>query len=175
MKRQRRSDSLRIAPAILAGLIISAVACQAGQKVSDDAAKPKGLWLLPRKDPGNTARADCPGNMKSAPRVVWSYGHDSKSYSFVRPVRIGADTAYLVRHLNGIQAVLPNGHILWEQPAMGASDVVDLLATARTDAPVILVTLGQYGLAMLDAVDGKMLWSWAAPAAPASSPSRWRP
>ena len=25
---------------------------------------PKGLWLLPRKDPQNSARADVPGNIK---------------------------------------------------------------------------------------------------------------
>ncbi len=40
-----------------------------------------GLWLLARKDPQNTARADVPGEMTVAPREVWKFGGDALTYS----------------------------------------------------------------------------------------------
>ena len=48
---------------------------------------PKGLWLTPRKDASNQARADVAGNMTDAPREVWRI-LDTPLVLFAPPGRI---------------------------------------------------------------------------------------
>src|SRR5687767_8302944 len=55
---------------------------------------PRGLWLLPRKDTQNTARADVPGRMKTAPKEVWRYGSDTNSYAYLAPVKVQGKEGY---------------------------------------------------------------------------------
>ena len=122
---------------------------------------PAGLWLLPRKDPGNTARADVPGNMKAPPREVWSYGYLPDSYAYAQPVRVGGKEAFFVQVRNGVQLVRPDGSIAWRQPMLGVSTVLELLQLQGR--PMALVQLGSSGLALLEAASGRIAWRWQAP------------
>lgn len=119
---------------------------------------PRGLWLLPRKDAANTARADVPGDMSSAPRVVWSYGSQLPSYSWAQPVTVAGRPAYLVLMSPGLALVRPDGTRAWSCFTLGASAVVEVLE------PGALVMLGQRGLALVDVASGKVRWRWYAPA-----------
>lgn len=126
-------------------------------------AEPRGLWLLPRKDCGNTARADLPGDMKSAPREVWSYGAASNTFSFLKPVRIGKQTAYFAQVRSGLRLVRPDGSIVWKRPVMGVGTVVDI-SDDGSGKPMALATLGARGFCLMDIATGKTLWTWETPA-----------
>src|SRR5262245_36809852 len=78
--------------AVVLGLALSA---DPAASSADAGSERRGLWLLPRKDAGNTGRADLPGDFKTAPREVWSYGSTQPVYRFLGPVKVAGTTAYL--------------------------------------------------------------------------------
>jgi outer membrane protein assembly factor BamB len=124
---------------------------------------PKGLWLLPRKDPQNTARADVPGRMRSAPKEVWRYGGDAGSYAFLAPVRVGGREVYFAQVRSGLRLVRPDGTVIWSQPKLGVGTVIaveDFVGDGKCEA---LVTLGATEVALLDVATGQMRWKWAVP------------
>jgi len=129
-----------------------------------NAAPPRGLWLLPRKDPQNTARADVPGNMKTAPKEVWRYGGDQNSFAYITPVRVKRQEAYLTQVRSGLRLVRPDGTFVWERRKMGVGSVVRVEDFDGDGTPEALVTLGQTGVALLDAANGETRWTWATPA-----------
>jgi len=121
-----------------------------------------GLWLLGRKDSRNTARADLPGNMKRAPREVWSYGFAPDTYSYLRPVSVGGKPAYFAQVRSGLRLVRPDGTKIWQRPTMGVGTVVDVIDRAD-GKPVALVTIGTDRLCLVDVTTGRTLWTWTLP------------
>src|SRR5437870_2307246 len=96
-------------PSVLGGLLLVGFAsAQVPQS-------PKGLWLLPRKDACNTARADVPGDMKTAPKEVWRYGGGVDSYVFLAPVRVSGEEVYFAQVRSGVQLVRPDGATVWNK------------------------------------------------------------
>lgn len=123
----------------------------------------RGLWLLPRKDSCNTAGCDLPGDMKTAPREVWSYGNAPDTYSFIRPVRTGKKQAFFAQVRGGLRLVRANGGVIWKRPTMGVSSVVRVLDKGD-GRPLALVTLGTDRFCLIDVATGKTLWKWTMPA-----------
>ena len=124
---------------------------------------PRGLWLLPRKDTQNTARADVPGRMKTAPKEVWRYGGDTHSYAYLSPVRVRGKEAYFAQVRSGVRLVRPDGTLAWNLPKIGAGMVIaveDFDSDGQSEA---LLTLGQTALALLDVETGKTRWVWSPP------------
>jgi hypothetical protein len=124
---------------------------------------PHGLWLLPRKDTQNTARADVPGRMQTAPKEIWRYGGDTNSYAYLSPVKVNGKEGYFAQVRSGVRFILPDGKLLWNLPKIGAGMVIaveDFDADGESEA---LITLGQTALALLDVATGKTRWTWAPP------------
>lgn len=136
-------------------------ACAVGKSESG-APPPRGLWLLPRKDAQNTARADVPGNMKTAPKEVWAYGGSSGGYAFAQPVRVGGHNAYFLQERSGLELTRADGKKVWSRPTLGVSAVVDLIDFGGKNAAA-LATLGADGFGLFDVATGKTLWTWATP------------
>jgi outer membrane protein assembly factor BamB len=141
------------------GVIACAMALAIAPSLSADA---RGLWLLGRKDSCNTARADVAGDMKRAPREVWSYGFAPDDYAYLKPVGVGGKPAYFAQVRAGLRLVRPNGTKIWQRPTMGVTAVVDVIDRADGKA-VALVTLGTDRLCLVDVATGKTLWSWTLP------------
>src|SRR5262245_45107761 len=73
----------------------------------------RALWLLPRKDTQNTARADVPARIRTAPKEVWRYGGDTNSYAYLAPVKVKGKEGYFAQVRSGVRVVLPDGTLLW--------------------------------------------------------------
>lgn len=125
---------------------------------------PRGLWLLPRKDPQNTARADLPGRMTRAPKEVWSFGGDIGSYAYLAPVTVQGREGYFAQVRSGVRLVLLDGKLLWKQPKLGVGGVITVEDFDGDGASEALVTIGQTALALLDVRTGKTRWVWQPPA-----------
>lgn len=125
-------------------------------------AAPPGLWLLARKDAGNTARGDVPGEMRAAPRVVWSYGYDPEPFAWARRVEVGGKPAYLVQVRAGLRLVRPDGTVAWSQPVLGVSQVLEVLAS-RPGRPMAVVLLGPHRVGLVEVATGRLVWHWFAP------------
>lgn len=157
---QRRTEGELLLRSLLSGLacfLAVAALCN-----SADAA-PRGLWLMPRKDRCNTARADISGDMRTTPHVVWSYGSPSTSYAYLRPVRVGKQPTFFAQVRSGLRLIRPDGSVVWKRPVMGVGTVVDI-SDDGTGRPIALVTLGARGFRLLDIANGKDLWTWETPA-----------
>ncbi len=124
---------------------------------------PRGLWLLPRKDPQNTARADVPGRMKRAPKEVWSFGGDTGSYAYLSPVNVQGREGYFAQARSGVRLVLPDGKLLWNQPKLGVGGVIAVEDFDGDGASEALITLGQTALTLLDVRTGNTRWTWQPP------------
>ena len=124
---------------------------------------PKGLWLLPRKDAENTARADVPGSMKSAPKEVWRYGGDPGAYSFLAPVKVRGRDLYFSQVRSGLRLVSPSGAVVWNQPKLGVSTVIAVEDFDGDGESEALAVLGATEVALFDVATGERRWTWAAP------------
>ena len=122
-----------------------------------------GTWLLPRKDAGNSARADLPGKMPSAPLIWWSYGGGGDRFAWSQTVDLnGKPHAFgLVR--TGVRLVRRDGSIVWKNERLGASTVLGVGPLARPGVQA-LVTIGQTSVVLLDVPTGNILWRWDVPA-----------
>jgi outer membrane protein assembly factor BamB len=144
-------------------LLLVFAACCLAHTLGNAQDAPKGLWLLARKDTQNTARADVPGNMRSAPKEVWRYGGDAGSYSFLTPVKAAGRDAYFAQIRSGLQVVRPDGSLLWNRPKLGVASVIaveDFLGNGERQA---LVTLGATAIALFDVSTGAPRWTWTVP------------
>jgi len=119
---------------------------------------PPGTWLLPRKDAANTARADIPGKMKTAPKQLWSVGPSQ------RPLQsawaIGDD--YLLLSGSALERVRPSGKRVWIVPDAGAYTLVGILDFGAK-GKAALASVGGGNLVLFDLKDGKRVWRWAPP------------
>jgi len=84
----------------------------------------KGLWIMPRKDTGNTARADVPGRMKTAPVEIWASGYDAEPVFSTLPIRLGRRDCYLMQVRYGLQLRDSNGRLVWKMPNIGLAAVL---------------------------------------------------
>src|SRR5438094_669704 len=85
---------------------------------------PRGLWLLRRHDPQNTARAEIPGAMKTAPTEVWRYGGDSNILTALFPVILNGGDAYLAQIHSGLRLLRHDGTTLWNLPKLGVTGII---------------------------------------------------
>ncbi len=125
---------------------------------------PAGLWLMPRKDACNTARADIAGTMKTAPKEVWSYGTPPTAYSYLKPITIQGKQVFLAQVRHGVRLIRPDGSTIWNRPTMGITAVVGFTDFGDARSPVALLLIGNDTLMFLDAATGKTLWAWVVPA-----------
>ena len=143
-------------PAIIRGLlpfvsagIVMALLCLTSCAPAQS--PPKGLWLLPRKISENTARADVPGNMKTAPKEVWRFGGDPGSYVYLAPVKVKGRDLYLAQVRSGLRLIAPDGTIVWSQNKLGVSSVLAVEDFDGDGEAEALVTLGGPGRAVRSA------------------------
>ncbi|MFY7952735.1 MAG: hypothetical protein ACOVT5_09520, partial [Armatimonadaceae bacterium] len=122
-----------------------------------------GEWLLPRKDPGNTARSDIPGNMPVAPKPWWNFGGGADSFSWARFVDIGGKphTFGIVR--SGVRLIDRNGRVVWKDDRLGVGSVLEVGNLIGRGVQA-LVTIGQTSVTLVDVATGKRLWTWDVPA-----------
>jgi outer membrane protein assembly factor BamB len=120
-----------------------------------------GLWLLPRKDPFNTARSDVPGNFRTAPKEVWWIGADHRTRDSIRPVTIGGKSAYLVNAGTALELLRPDGSKVWQNGGLGVRGLPEVLELGTRGS----VALAQVGLDLIqiDLNTGKRIWTWTAP------------
>jgi hypothetical protein len=145
----------------LAGLFGASALGEEG--AADGTAELRGLWPLPRKDVGNTGRVDLPGNFKTAPIEVWSYGSTQSAYGCLRPVKVASKPAYLVQAGGSLELVQPDGNRLWKRQAIGVGTIVDVLDFPAPDRSAVLITIGNNSLALIDVATGRTFWTWATP------------
>lgn len=119
--------------------------------------RPTGLWLLPRKDAGNSGRADVAARMPTAPEEIWHYGHETGAYRHVRRV---PDHGWLIQIGRGLELLDPDGRRVWSHRTLGVGAVVDVTDLNGDGRPEALVALGKKGFALLDALNGNRLWTW---------------
>jgi hypothetical protein len=135
----------------------------------------KGLWLLPRKDAQNTARADLQAFMPTAPGEVWRFGGDPDNFSAIFPVTLNGTRTYLTQAYSTLQLRQPGGTIVWKQPKLGVSSILAVDDFAGDGSLNALLLLGTSDLALLDLQTGKPRWTWTAPAGSnLSSTALWK-
>jgi len=110
----------------------------------------RGLWLLPRKDAANTARADLPGNMKAAPKEVWRFGGDHGGCEYATAVTVRGQEACLVQSRTGLRLQRPDSGTIWSNPRLGIGSVVQVSDYDGDGAAEALVTLGTRGFALVE-------------------------
>ncbi len=122
----------------------------------------RGLWLLLRKDPFNTARCDVPGQFRAAPKEVWWIGADHRTRDSLRPVIVGGgQAAYLVNAGTTLELVRPDGSTIWRNGALGVRGLPEVVELNNRGN----VALAQVGLDLIqiDLNTGKTIWNWTAP------------
>jgi hypothetical protein len=124
---------------------------------------PKGLWLLPRKDAANSARADVPGNMRLAPKEIWRFGGDAGSVEFAAPVTVRGREACLIQSRSALRLQQPNGQTLWCNRKLGVASVTEVGDLDDNGTAEALVTLGARGFALVDLANGEVRWRWMVP------------
>lgn len=160
---------------IFSGVIVAVVVATSLRMLGDGPATPpaapiaagdstRGLWLLPRKDPQNTARADVAGKMTEAPVEVWAYGGDTTNLSYAVPITLAGAPAYLGQSHSGLRVVRPDGKVVWERATLGVSSVIAVDDFDGDGRPEALVNLGPADIALIDAATGATRWTWSAPA-----------
>jgi len=120
-----------------------------------------GLWLLPRKDPFNTARCDVPGIFRSAPKESWWIGADRRARDSIRPITIGGKEAYLVNAGTALELVRPDGSKVWQNGGLGVRGLPEVVEL-NTKGSVALAQVG-LDLIQIDLNTGKKIWTWTAP------------
>lgn len=134
-----------------------------GVAASSSESEPRGLWLLPRKDAANTARADLPGNMRAAPKEVWCFGGNPKGCEFAAAVMVRGKDACLVQSRTGLRLQKPDGGTIWSNPKLGVGAVVEVSDFDGDGAAEALVTLGARGFALVDLATGEARLRWLVP------------
>ncbi|OGD19134.1 MAG: hypothetical protein A2W03_05860 [Candidatus Aminicenantes bacterium RBG_16_63_16] len=129
---------------------------------SGPAAERKGLWLLSRKDPTNSARADIAGRMLEAPVEVWRTSTGADVHFAVR-VTVDGKEAVLVLAGRSLALMRPDGTAVWRLDRQAVRQVVrldDFDGLGKTQA---LVFRGSRSISLLDLATGATLWDWTSP------------
>jgi len=149
----------------------------ASSVITDAAAQqtPRGVWLLPRKGPQNTARADLPATMLTAPHEVWRFGGNPNNFSALFPLTLDGADLYLVHVYGALWLLRPDGALLWNQSKLGVTQVVAVDDFGHPSQLTALVILGTTDLALIDLRDGHLIWTWTAPeGSNLSSSASWK-
>ncbi len=122
----------------------------------------RGLWLQPRMDATNCARADVPGRMSSAPVEVWraSTGADVQ---FAARVTADGREAVLVQAGRTLALLRPDGTAVWRLDRQAVRQVVrvdDFEGRGKTQA---LVFRGSRSISLIDLATGDVVWDWTSP------------
>lgn len=125
--------------------------------------KPRGVWLLSRKDPQNTARADLPAMMPTAPHEVWRFGGNPNNFSALFPLARDGNDLYLAQAYGALRLLRSDGALVWNQPKLGVTQVIAIDDFGHPGQPTALVILGSADLALIDLRDGHPIWTWTAP------------
>lgn len=122
----------------------------------------KGLWLLPRKDPTNCARADVPGRMLEAPLEVWrtSTGADVLFAAFAM---VEGKKAILVQAGRTLALMRPDGRTVWRRDRQAVRQVVRIDDFDGSGKTQVLVFRGSRSISLLDLATGAILWDWVSP------------
>ena len=123
----------------------------------------RGVWVLPRKDRGNTGRADVSGEMTAAPKEAWRFGGVAGGYSFLAPI---GDDDYLAQAQSGLRVVRADGSVAWDRGTLGVTAVMEVGPAGA------LVALGTDQVALVAVGDGSVLWRWSAP--PGAMVGSWK-
>lgn len=119
----------------------------------------RGLWLMPRKDSQNQARADLPGKMKGAPKEVWRFATGGE-VRFCRIVRVNGQDAVLAQVGATLQLIRGNGKVVWREARLGVESVLRVDDFGGDGRQQALVLTDPRTVALLDVATGQKLWSW---------------
>lgn len=137
--------------------------------------EPRGLWLLPRKDAQNTARADLPAAMAAAPHEVWRFGGNPNNFAALHPTTVNGRPAYLALAHDALRLLQPDGGVIWTQPKLGVTEIVAVDDFDGDGSPEALAVLGSADVALVDLRDGLVRWTWTAPTGSnVSSSASWK-
>ncbi len=117
-----------------------------------------GLWLLPRKDAANTARADIRGSMRVAPQEVWEMGPRKRPVQSAWRLR----NDYLTLSGTALERVRPNGERVWIVTDAGVSSLVGIMDFGERGSAA-LAAVGGSNLVLFDLNDGRRCWRWGPP------------
>ncbi len=126
-------------------------------------AAPKGLWLTPRKDATNQARADVPGDMTSAPDEVWRMPTGG-SISYARDVTVDGRDAVLVQVGTTLQLLSWRGEVIWQELTLGIGTVFRVDDFDNDGGLEVLARTNVRTAVVLSVATGEELWRWEAPA-----------
>jgi len=121
--------------------------------------QPRGLWLTPRKDPTNQARADVRAAMTAAPREVWRMPTGGEVL-YAQDVRVNGKPCGFLQVGSMLELSTWRGERLWQRPKLGAGLVLrveDLNGDGRAEA---LVRTDVRTIVLIDVASGEVLWSW---------------
>jgi outer membrane protein assembly factor BamB len=124
--------------------------------------EPKGLWLTPRKDSRNQARADVAGKMAKSPQEVWCMATGGE-VRFVQNVRMDGKDAALMQVGSTLQLIRWTGERVYQDFKTGGGSVLRVDDFDGDGAPEMLVRTDSRTVALLDVTTGKKLWSWQSP------------
>ena len=121
-----------------------------------------GMWLLSRKDPANSARADVPGRMTGAPAEVWrtSTGAD---VNFAAWVTVGGRDSVLVQAGRSLALLQPDGTAVWRLDRQAVRQVVRVDDFDGRGGRQALIFRGSRSITLLDLETGATVWEWTSP------------
>jgi len=117
------------------------------------------MWLTPRKDSLNQARADVPGRMMQAPAEVWRMptGGDVR---FAAPVTVAGQDAVLIQVGTTLQLARPTGETIWQDLTLNAGTVLKVADFDGEGPQEALVRTDARSVTLVDVATGRRLWSW---------------
>jgi YVTN family beta-propeller protein len=121
----------------------------------------RGLWLTPRKDALNQARADVRGKTKGAPKEIWRMPTGGE-VRFSRIVRVGKRECVLAQVGATLQLLQDNGQIVWREATLGVESVLHVGDFGGDGKQQILVLTDPRTVVLLSVANGQRLWSWTA-------------
>jgi len=124
-------------------------------------ATPRGLWLTPRKDSRNQARADVAGRMTTAPVEVWHMSIGG-SIGSARWVSVEGRDMLLLRVGENLELRHPNGKVVWRRQRLGVTRVMHVGDFTGDGHQEVLVRTNVRTVILLDLATGRQLWSWQA-------------
>jgi len=121
----------------------------------------KGLWMAPRKDSTNQARADLPGRMHAAPQEVWKIATGG-AVTFARNVTIHGRDAALILAGSVLQATSWTGETIWQKGKLGTSEVFEVDDFDGSGHLSVFVKTDVRTVMLVDLATGDELWRWQA-------------
>jgi len=125
-------------------------------------AKASGMWLTPRKDPRNQARADIAGRMTVTPQEVWRYPTGG-AVVFAREVTVQNSEAVLIQVSSNLEVRRWSGETVWRRNELGVSLVLHVGDFDGDGGQEALVRTDLRTAVLLDVATGRTLWTWQSP------------